>query len=35
MNRSHMQTLLKKHGIRAKDCRNGNTPRYERLSLRA
>lgn len=29
MNRSHVQTLLKKHGIRAKDCRNGNTPRRE------
>jgi len=26
MNRSHVQTLLKKHGIRSKDCRNGNTP---------
>ena len=25
MNRSHVQTLLKKHGIRSKDCRNGNT----------
>ena len=28
MNRSHVQTLLKKHGIRSKDCRNGNTPRH-------
>ena len=24
MNRSHVQTLLKKHGIRSKDCRNGH-----------
>jgi transcriptional regulator with GAF, ATPase, and Fis domain len=29
MNRSHVQTLLKKHGIRSKDCRNGNAPRRE------
>jgi transcriptional regulator with GAF, ATPase, and Fis domain len=28
MNRSHVQTLLKKHGIRSKDCRNVNTPRH-------
>ena len=28
MNRSHVQTLLKKHGIRSKDCRNGNMPRH-------
>ena len=27
MNRSHVQTLLKKHGIRSKDCRNGNAAR--------
>ena len=25
MNRSHLQTLLKKHGIRSKDCRNANS----------
>ena len=24
MNRSHVQTLLKKHGIRSKESRNGN-----------
>jgi len=29
MNRSHVQTLLKKHGIRSKDCRNGNLSRHE------
>ncbi|HUG22736.1 sigma-54 interaction domain-containing protein [Piscinibacter sp.] len=29
MNRSHVQTLLKKHGIRSKDCRNGNLSRRE------
>ncbi|NPC56484.1 sigma-54 interaction domain-containing protein [Caenimonas soli] len=28
LNRSHVQTLLKKHGIRSKDCRNGNTPHH-------
>ncbi|HSW14498.1 MAG TPA: hypothetical protein VLI06_16745, partial [Solimonas sp.] len=27
MNRSHVQTLLKKHGIRSKECRSGTTPR--------
>jgi len=27
MNRSHVQTLLKKHGIRSKDCRNGTASR--------
>jgi hypothetical protein len=25
MNRSHLQTLLKKHGIRAKDSRHANS----------
>ena len=29
MNRSHVQTLLKKHGIRSKDCRNGNASRRD------
>ncbi|HEY2927483.1 sigma-54 interaction domain-containing protein [Piscinibacter sp.] len=29
MNRSHVQTLLKKHGIRSKDCRNGNPSRRD------
>ena len=29
MNRSHVQTLLKKHGIRSRDCRNGNGQRRE------
>jgi transcriptional regulator with GAF, ATPase, and Fis domain len=28
LNRSHVQTLLKKHGIRSKDCRNGNPPHH-------
>ncbi|HSW20271.1 MAG TPA: sigma 54-interacting transcriptional regulator [Ramlibacter sp.] len=27
MNRSHVQALLKKHGIRSKECRNGIAPR--------
>ena len=27
MNRSHVQTLLKKHGIRSKDCRSGSLAR--------
>jgi transcriptional regulator with GAF, ATPase, and Fis domain len=26
MNRSHVQTLLKKHGLRSRDCRNGHVP---------
>ena len=32
MNRSHLQTLLKKHGIRSKDFRNQNAARGEQVT---
>lgn len=32
MNRSHLQTLLKKHGIRSKDTRNANSSRHDEVA---
>jgi hypothetical protein len=32
MNRSHLQTLLKKHGIRSKDFRNQDPARSEQAT---